>query len=209
VDPGRSIDGAAALIARLYRSRTMNTRMSLVLIAAVGMAGCASIPSGPDVMALPGTGMSFEQFRADDYACQGYARQATGLPPTQQAATDSAVNSGAVGTAVGAAAGALIGAASGNVGAGAAIGAGGGLLVGSAAGTDAYGGTAYNVQQRYDNAYVQCMYAKGHQVPVPANVAEQQRLNAAPTPAVPYPGTPAPAAVPAYPPANTPPPPGY
>lgn len=26
---------------------------------------------------------------------------------------------------------------------------------------------AWEVQRRYDNAYVQCMYAKGHQVPAP------------------------------------------
>jgi hypothetical protein len=26
---------------------------------------------------------------------------------------------------------------------------------------------AYEVQRRYDNAYIQCMYAKGHQVPSP------------------------------------------
>lgn len=26
---------------------------------------------------------------------------------------------------------------------------------------------AWEVQRRYDNAYVQCMYAKGHQVPSP------------------------------------------
>ena len=26
---------------------------------------------------------------------------------------------------------------------------------------------AFEVQRRYDNAYVQCMYAKGHQVPSP------------------------------------------
>lgn len=186
----------------------MNKRLPIALvIVTAGLAGCASVPNGPDVMALPGSGMSFDQFRADDYDCQGYARQATGLPPTQQAASDSAVNSAAIGTMVGAAAGALIGAASGNPGAGAAIGAGGGLIVGSAAGTDAYGGTVYNVQERYDNAYVQCMYAKGHQVPVPANVAEQQRLNA--TPANTYPAAPAPAAAPTYPPINTPPPPGY
>jgi len=185
--------------------------IALVIVTA-GLAGCASVPNGPNVLALPGSGMSFEQFRADDYDCQAYARQATGLPPTQQAANDSAVSSAAIGTVVGAAAGALIGAAGGNPGAGAAIGAGGGLIVGSAAGTDAYGGTVYNVQERYDNAYVQCMYAKGHQVPVPANIAAQQRLNAAPAtpyPAMPPPGTPPPAAVPTYPPINTPPPPGY
>ncbi len=179
-----------------------------ILACALAAAGCASIPNGPGVMALPGQGMSFEQFQADDYGCQAYARQATGLPPTQQAATDSAVNSAAVGTAVGAAAGALLGAAGGNAGAGAAIGAGSGLILGSAAGTDAYGGTAYNIQERYDSAYVQCMYARGHQVPVPASVAQQQQLQqqAASYPAAPPINTPAP---PAYPPLNTPPPPGY
>lgn len=186
--------------------RSSARKLTLVLAVAAVTAGCASIPNGPDVMALPGRGLSFEQFQADDYACQTYARQATGLPPTQQAANDSAVNSAAVGTAVGAAAGALIGAASGNPGAGAAIGAGGGLLVGSAAGTDAYGGTAYNVQARYDGAYVQCMYAKGHQVPVPASVAAQQQAQATQYPATPPVNAPAP---PAYPPLNTPPPPGY
>lgn len=188
----------------------MNNAMKTLTLLAVALAaaGCASIPNGPDVMALPGRGMSFEQFQADDYACQMYARQATGLPSTQQAASDSAVNNAAVGTAIGAAAGALIGAASGNPAAGAAIGAGGGLIVGSAAGSDAYGGTAYNVQERYDGAYVQCMYGKGHQVPVPASVAAQQQLQqqTASYPATPPPNTPAP---PSYPPINTPPPPGY
>lgn len=179
-----------------------------LLAAVAALAGCATIPNGPGVMALPGQGMSFEQFQADDYTCQAYARQATGLPPTQQAATDSAVNSAAVGTAVGAAAGALLGAAGGSAGTGAAIGAGTGLLFGSAAGTDAYAGSAYNIQERYDGAYVQCMYAKGHQVPVPASVAQQQQLQqqAASYPPTPPANAPAP---PGYPPVNTPPPPGY
>ncbi len=185
-------------------------RKILLVALAAAATGCASIPNGPGVMALPGRGMSFDQFQADDYACQLYARQATGLPATQQAATDSAVNNAAVGTAIGAAAGALLGAAGGNAGAGAAIGAGSGLIFGSAAGADAYGGTAYNVQERYDGAYVQCMYAKGHQVPVPAGVAAQQQIQQqAPSygyPATPPVSTPAPSA---YPPINAPPPPGY
>src|SRR6266568_6172666 len=59
------------------------------------------------------------------------------------------------------AAGAAIGGRSG-----AAVGAGGGLLVGSAAGADAADRSAYGVQRRYDYAFIQCMYAKGHKVPV-------------------------------------------
>jgi hypothetical protein len=51
---------------------------------------------------------------------------------------------------------------------GAAIGAGSGLLLGSAAGPGAYETSAYALQNRYDITYVQCMYAKGNQVPVSA-----------------------------------------
>jgi hypothetical protein len=66
---------------------------------------------------------------------------------------------------LGAAAGALFGAASGNVGPGAAIGAGAGLLAGSAMAYHPAYGSGWEVQRRYDNAYQQCMYAKGNQVP--------------------------------------------
>jgi outer membrane lipoprotein SlyB len=72
------------------------------------------------------------------------------------------------GTVIGAAAGAAIGSVTGRAGPGAAIGAGTGLLFGSAAGSNAAGASYYQVQRRYDQAYVQCMYAKGNQVPVRA-----------------------------------------
>ena len=39
---------------------------------------CATLPSGPSVMVLPGAQKTFEQFRADDALCQFYARQAVG-----------------------------------------------------------------------------------------------------------------------------------
>ena len=35
------------------------------------------------------------------------------------------------------------------------------------AAVDAAQSSAYGSQRQYDNAYIQCMYAKGHQVPVP------------------------------------------
>ncbi|MSR13395.1 MAG: hypothetical protein EXR86_02305 [Gammaproteobacteria bacterium] len=159
------------------------------------LVGCATTPSGPSVMSLPGTAANFDQFRTDDMDCQAYARHATGQVTSQHAASTSGVNSAAVGTVVGAAAGALLGAASGNPGAGAAIGAGGGLIIGSAAGTDAYAVGGMATQDRYDNAYVQCMYANGHQVPVSSSVAANLQ------PATPSAG--------AYPPPGTPPPPGY
>ena len=168
------------------------------------LAGCATYPSGPTITALPGGNANFDQFRVDDYDCQGYARQVIG-PPPGQAASESGLNSAAVGTALGATAGALLGSVSGNAGAGAALGAGTGLLFGGLAGTDAAASAGRSQQARYDDAYVQCMYAKGHQVPVSASVAariQAQQPRPAPTP-------PSQSTMPAYPPPGTPPPPGY
>lgn len=133
---------------------------SLAALSALLLAGCASVPTGPSVMALPGTGKSFEQFRNDDAACRQYAQYQAG-GGANQAAVDAGVRSAAVGTVVGAVAGAAIG---GHEGAGA--GAGTGLLVGSMAGAGAAQNSAYWSQRNYDHAYIQCMYAKGNQVPV-------------------------------------------
>ena len=80
-------------------------------------------------------------------------------------ATGSTARGAIVGAVVGGAAGAIIGSVSGNAGHGAAIGAGTGLLFGSAAGANAAGYNSYDLQRRYDGAYLQCMYAKGNQVP--------------------------------------------
>jgi len=182
----------------------------LLLAVSLLAAGCAVYPTGPSRMALPGTSATFEQFQADDGACQAYAMQTSGALTAQQGAQKGAIDSAVVGTMVGAAAGAAIGAATGDAGAGAGIGAGSGLLLGSAAGTDAYRTSGYTMQERYDNAYIQCMYARGHQVPVPASVAAQ--INAQPAPAQVHPAPTASGAMPAasaYPPPNTPPPPGY
>jgi hypothetical protein len=143
------------------------------LIALAILAACATVPSGPSVMALPGTGKSFDQFRADDYDCRQYASAQVGGATPNQAAADSGVRSAAIGTAVGAAAGAAIDGSSG-----AAAGAGVGLMVGALAGTGAAQGSAYNTQRRYDIGYVQCMYAKGHKVPVPAGMASPRGATA-------------------------------
>jgi len=137
----------------------------VALVAVVGLTACVTVPSGPSVMVLPGSHKTFDQFQADGYSCQAYAQQTVGLPPGQVAA-DAATSNAVAGTLIGAAAGAAIGSVTGRAGPGAAIGAGTGLLLGSAAGSNAYGATYYGVQRRYDQAYVQCMYAKGNQVPV-------------------------------------------
>lgn len=136
------------------------------LTAALLLGACVTVPTGPSVVALPGNNKTFDQFQADTFACQQFAQQSVG--GTAEQANNYAASNAIAGTAIGAAAGAIIGSASGNAGPGAAIGAGTGLLFGSAAGSNAYYGGYYQVQRRYDGAYMQCMYAKGNQVPVRA-----------------------------------------
>lgn len=144
---------------------------ALLLIASLTLSACASIPSGPSAMALPGSGKSFDQFRFDDFNCREFARQQVGGTP-EQAERDAAIKSAVIGTILGAAAGAAIGSASGDMGAGAAIGGGSGLLIGSAYGTGYASSSRYEAQRRYDHAYLQCMYAMGHRIPVHGSFIE-------------------------------------
>lgn len=134
------------------------------------VAACTTMPSGPSVMVLPGSGKSFDQFRADDMACRSYALESVGGVTASQAATGSGVSSAVVGTVLGAAAGAAI---DGHEGA--AVGAGTGLLIGGLAGTGTAQASGYGLQYRYDTGYIQCMYAKGHQVPVSGRTYRQSR----------------------------------
>jgi hypothetical protein len=139
----------------------------VVALVALGFLGaCVHMPEGPSVMALPGDDRSFEEFRYDDAVCRDWADYQLGGSPSR-AANDAAVGSAAVGTAVGAATGAAIGAAAGDPAMGAAVGAGSGLLGGSLIGAANADDARWSMQRRYDIAYIQCMYAKGHQVPVP------------------------------------------
>lgn len=125
------------------------------------LAGCASVPSGPEVMALPGTGRSFDEFRRDDVDCRDFAYHQIGGPARESSMNRSAISGAAVGAAVGAIAGAAI---AGRDGAG--VGAGTGLLIGGVSGAESAQYSVRGGQRQYDNAYVQCMYAKGHRVPV-------------------------------------------
>jgi hypothetical protein len=143
-----------------------------LLAASLLLGACVSVPPGPSVMVLPGSRTSFEQFQLDDSVCRGFAMQQSGVT-AQQAAAEDGVATAAVGTAVGAAAGAAIGAAVGEPAAGAAIGAGSGLLMGTAAGADQAYASAFTVQERYDHAYLQCMYAKGNQIPMARSALER------------------------------------
>lgn len=143
----------------------MSARLHLLSLAGVlALAGCVTVPTGPAIMALPGTAKSFDEFRADDVSCRQYAQYSLG-PGAEQVPANAAAANAAGGALWGAAAGAIIDSASGRAGEGAAIGAGTGLLFGSAAGANAAGYSYYGMQRRYDMAYLQCMYARGNQVP--------------------------------------------
>jgi hypothetical protein len=137
----------------------------LFLAAGLLVGGCAMAPTGPSVMVLPGSGRSLAQFQNDDAVCRTWAAQQSGTTPSQ-AATRSGVTAAAIGTGVGAVLGTAIGAAVGDLGAGAAIGAGSGLLMGTLTGSERGDWAGASVQSRYDNAYLQCMYANGNQIPV-------------------------------------------
>ncbi len=137
----------------------------LVFFGLVVLSGCATMPTGPTVMVLPGPGKPFEVFQADDFGCRQWATQQIGGTSPTQTANQNMATGAVVGSLVGAGIGAAIGSTTGNVGAGAAIGAGTGLLGGTAMGANAGSYSQYELQRQYDNAYMQCMYAKGNQIP--------------------------------------------
>jgi len=172
------------------------TRSAPFLAVAAGllMTACATVPTGPSVMVLPGQGKNFDQFQADDSLCRQWALQQTGTT-TGNASAGSTVGGAVIGTAVGAAAGAA---------AGAGVGLLGGTVASATAGSDA----SSTAQRRFDATYMQCMYAKGNQIPV-ARGALPTSYGAAPrqSPSVNVPLPPAGAPPPPPPPAGAPPPP--
>lgn len=157
-------------------------KISAVLSASLLLGACASVPKGPGVMALPGTGKSSNQFRSDDAECRDFADAQIGGSSPSDAANASTAKGALAGTAVGAAVGAAFGG-----GGGAAVGAGFGLLTGAAVGAGAGDASAYALQRRYDNAYVQCMYTKGHKVPVSGHLTSTPPRYIPPPPPSPTP----------------------
>jgi hypothetical protein len=133
----------------------MTKPVLLSLCAAVLFTGCATIPTGPSVIVLPGSGKPFDQFQVDDAACRQWASQQVG-----QSYPDEA-------------------------------------------------------QRRYDIAFQQCMYAKGHQIPAVMREARPSRYPPPPPPAQSQPPSseqPSPSSQPSSssgsPPGYQPPPPG-
>lgn len=138
-----------------------NSKKAICLALALSLAGCASMPSGPNVRVMPAPGKPFDQFQAENQICKDFAQQQLGKDPndlSQQQLLGGAL----AGAALGAAAGAILGQGSGSA---VATGAGLGGVLGSAVGGSSGGDSRMTMQHRYDIAYQQCMYSKGNQVP--------------------------------------------
>jgi len=137
----------------------------LLLTAALVLSACAtSAPRGPSVMVWPGPGKPFEVFQADDAVCRQWASQQT-EGPQGEAGNETLARGAGVGALLGAGLGAAIGAATGHFGAGLGIGAASGAVLGTATSAGPASDARWSAQRRYDNAYMQCMYSKGNQVP--------------------------------------------
>lgn len=149
-------------------------RLTTLCSTALLLVSCASTPMGPTVRALPAPGKPFEQFQGEQASCKQYADDQ--VRGQADRANSTGVIEGVGGTILGAGLGAAIGG-----GHGAAVGAGVGALGGTAVGASTSGREQRGIQEQYNNAYVQCMVAKGNQVQQPVVYAP-----AAPTTTVIY-----------------------
>jgi hypothetical protein len=144
--------------AAVKQSGWTNVGVSGVTVLGLLLSGCAQTPLGPTVPVMPGPGKSFEAFQYDQASCKAFAEQS--VAGQAQNANNRAVGAAALTTVLGAGLGAAIGG-----GRGAGIGAASGALGGTAIGAGSSSNEQMGIQQQYDNAYSQCMYAKGEMVP--------------------------------------------
>lgn len=120
----------------------MTAALRVAAAAAIAVAGCATIPTAPRVIVLPGAKKSLAQFQSDDAACRGSAAQRLEEKVEAAPAARSSATAGAGETA-------------------------------AAPPLAAFGAAAlaqrdhWSAQDRFDVAYLQCMYANGNQVPIP------------------------------------------
>ena len=101
----------------------------ILVVSILLLNACSTIPKGPSVLTLPGTGKELKQFHSDDWQCRDFARAQVSAPKEPD--------------------------------------------------------TVYEGQQNYDMNYIQCMYSKGHRVPVSGNFSykSQKDSNFIPPPA--------------------------
>jgi hypothetical protein len=149
----------------------------LPVTACLLLTACATVPTGPSILVLPGTGKNFEQFQVDDAVCRQWALQQTGTTPNQ-AVVASAVTPRSRWSVAGSEQRSR---RRWERATGAAVGAGVGLFGGTAVGAGNAYGSSISVQGHYDIGYVQCMYTKGNQIPV-SRGSQSAYTSAAPPP---------------------------
>ncbi len=135
----------------------MKIRIAVAIIS-LALSACATQPLGPTVTVMPEPGKPFPAFAEDDAVCKSFASTQVAGAPNQ--ANGAVIGSAVVGTLLGAGLGAAIGG-----GQGAGIGAASGALLGTGVGANGSAWSQMSIQQRYNIAYMQCMYSKGNQVP--------------------------------------------
>jgi len=155
------------------------TVATVSLSVIMALAGCAETPMGPRVQVMPAANKPFEVFQQDQLTCKQFAADQVG--GEAEHANEKAVGATLLGAGLGAGLGAALGG-----GRGAGIGAAGGGVVGSAVGNGNSQRDQLSIQQQYDNAYGQCMYAKGNQIVAPQVRAVIQPMVVYPAPPVVY-----------------------
>jgi hypothetical protein len=154
--------------------RTAIFGLSTILL----LEGCAATPMGPTVQVMPAPNKPFDVFANEQAGCKQYASQQVSGQADE--ANEKAVGTALLTTALGAGLGAAVGG-----GRGAGVGAATGGVVGGAIGASGSQHTQGSIQQQYNNAYAQCMYAKGNQVvQPPVTVVHPAVIYAAPPPVV-------------------------
>lgn len=128
----------------------MNIKKLSIIAGTILLTGCYS-QGGYQPTVDPYNNPNAHRIDQDAYECKQLANQATG-----GTAKETAIGAG-VGGLVGAAGGAVVGAFTGNPGAGAAIGAAAGGFGGAAK-------QGFSAEDRFRNAYNNCMSGRGHRV---------------------------------------------
>jgi uncharacterized protein YcfJ len=141
----------------VQHSKSRTAALAAGMAGILVFAGCATTPVGPTVQVMPGEGKSFAVFTADQDACKQYATQQ--VAGQAQAANNQAIGTAVLSTALGTGLGAAVGG-----GYGARVGAASGAATGTAIGAGQTQANQMSIQQQYDNAFAQCMYAKHDQV---------------------------------------------
>jgi hypothetical protein len=141
------------------------SRRSLFTAALAGLvASAAFAASGPFV--YPQKGQSQAQMDQDRGACDGWARQQTGIDPHAPPPSGGGRRAGRTvgGAAKGAAAGAAVGAIAGDAGTGAGAGAVVGGIAGRRRGKKEEQAAASEQQSTYARAFAACMEGRGYTV---------------------------------------------